>query len=253
MNNCLWDVDAGIGPVMADTTLSSVVWLKCSSTHKDYPAHKLVENAMLALEPSHSFLKDFYEVINQLQAEGGVSEEEAAIIRTDIQIKRELVSVVGGDSHRINKDVVNEMRERLRERYIGENKKLSEENYQRYLAQKSHNDKALQQIILEIEDAGERCFQCVKNILSMIACVALIIILILLIGLSVAGFIVSRNYWIGAVVMLITDAFGFYDLLLGRKQIIRKAINKISGWFAEKARNKKRNGFSKIIDTLSQE
>lgn len=241
VNNCLWEVDAGIGPVMADTTLSSVVWLKCSSTHKDYPAHKLVENAMLALEPSHSFLKDFYEVINQLQAEGGVSEEEAAIIRTDIQIKRELVSVVGGDSHRINKDVVNEMRERLRERYIGENKKLSEENYQRYLAQKSHNDKALQQIILEIEDAGERCFQCVKNILSMIACVALIIILILLIGLSVAGFIVSRNYWIGAVVMLITDAFGFYDLLLGRKQIIRKAINKISGWFAEKARNKKRN------------
>lgn len=63
VNDCLSDYPYGVGPVVADTTLSSVVWFKCSSSHKDYPAHKLIENAMLALEPTNSFLKDFYALI----------------------------------------------------------------------------------------------------------------------------------------------------------------------------------------------
>lgn len=252
VNKCLWDPSAGIGPVMADTTLSSVVWFKSSSSHSDYPAHKLVENAMLALEPTHSFLKDFYDVLNQLQAEGGISEEEASIIRTDIHIRRALIRKVDGDSTKINKETVNTLRESLRDRYIGENKIISEENYQLYLSQKAQNDKALLQIVNEIEECGDRRGNFVTNILNKCAHGLLIIFLLLFIGFAVAGFIVGHNYWIGAIIMLFADILGFYDLLKGKKHVIKSYISRISDWFAEKAREKKHNDYSKIIETLSK-
>ena len=251
VNKCLFEPDAGVGPVITDTTLSSLVWFKCSSSHSNYPAHKIVENAMLALEPTHSFLNEFYEAINQLQAEGGITKEEAAIIRSDIQIRRDLFSGIKGDSSSVGKETIAGLRDRLREQYEGENKKQSEANYKLFLEQKRKNDNTLLIISNEIENYGDIRKHQVANLLNKCAHVLLFVILFLFIGFAIAGFVIGHDYWIGALVMLITDIAGFYDLLKGKRQIIKSFISRISDWFAEKARDKKRKDFSAVIESLS--
>lgn len=251
-NTCLYDADAGVSPAIADTTMSAIVWFKCSNSHKDYPLHKLIENALLALEPSHTLLKEFYTVVDQLQADGGVSSEEAAIIRTDIQIRRELNDIVCGDSSQIDKDTVNKMRERLRDRYIGDSKKATEENYQHYLEQKLKNEKALGQIVDGIETCGDLWRNRTDKTLNNFAKITLVTLFLLFVGFAITAFVISASYWIGAVVMLVADAVGFYDLLRGKKQVIRKVIKRVSNYVADEAMAKKRKEFSKVIDTLTQ-
>lgn len=252
VNKCLFEPDAGVSPVITDITLSSLVWFKCSSSHSNYPAHKIVENAMLALEPTHSFLNDFYEAINQLQAEGGITKEEAAIIRSDIQIRRDLFSGIKGDSSGLGKETIAGLRDRLREQYEGENKQQSEENYKLYLEQKARNDNTLLIIANEIENCGEYWKDKTAKILNKCARGLLIIILLLFIGLAIAGFIISRDYWFGAIAMLLADIAGFYDLLKGKRQLIRSFIGRVSEWVAEKARNIKRRNYSSVIESLSK-
>lgn len=252
-NKCLSDSFFGVGPVIADTTLSSIVWFKSGSANSNYPAHRLIENAMLALEPSRSFLCDFYEVIDRLQSEGGISAEEAAIIRTDIHIRRDLIREVNGDSTQITNDTIFSIRENLRERLIGENKVVSEENYQRYLSQKAKNEKALSKIIEEIEDCGDERRNIITHRLSKLAWGTMIVFLALLVGFAIAGYVLDKNYWIGSVVLLIANILGFYDLLMSKKHVIKSAICKIAEQSAEKARTKKHNEYANVIEMLSQD
>lgn len=252
-NNCLWESSTGVGPVIADTTLSSVVWVKSGASHSDYPAQKLIENAMFALEPSHSFLCDFYEAIDRIQSDGGISAEEAAIIRTDIQIRRDLIREVNGDSTQITNDTIFSIRENLRERLIGENKVVSEENYQRYLSQKAKNEKALSKIIEEIEDCGDERRNIITHRLIKLAWGTMIVFLALLAGFAIAGYVLDKNYWIGSVVLLIANILGFYDLLMSKKHVIKSAICKIAEQSAEKARTKKHNEYANVIEMLSQD
>lgn len=251
VNACLIDGSDFVPPVILDTTMSSVVWFKCSSSHKDYPKHKLIENAMLALEPSHSLLKEFFTAIDRLVADGGISEEEAAIIRSDIQIKRELTVVVNGDPTLINENVVSQLKDKLRDQYIGENKLESEANYQRYLQQKQQNQKALNKIISEIENAGDsKKIETTKK-LSIVAYCILAILFLALVGFSIATFVVDQNYWIGAVVLLLVEIAGSYDLLIGKRHIVQKIIRTIANQQAEIAREKKRQEYAPIIESLT--
>ena len=251
VNTCLIDGNDFVPPVILDTTMSSVVWFKCSSSHKDYPKHKLIENAMLALEPSHSLLKEFFTTIDRLVADGGISEEEAAIIRSDIQIKRELTVVVNGDPTLINENVVSQLKDKLRDQYIGENKLEAEANYQRYLQQKQQNQKALTKIISEIENAGDSQKIETTKKLNIVAYCILAILFLALVGFSIATFIVDQNYWIGAVVLLLVEIAGSYDLLIGKTHIVRKIIRTIANQQAEIAREKKRQEYAPIIESLT--
>ena len=245
-------INAGefVPPVMTDATMSSIVWFKCSQTHQNYPKYKLIENAMLALEPTNSLLKEFYTTIDQMTADGGISNEEASVIRSDIQIKRELAVAVNGDATQIDQNIVEQLRESLRKRYIGEDKSKSEENYQKYIQQKAQNDKALREIILNIDSHGSKWRAHTIKALTILAYIILGAMFLGLIGFSIAAFVISKSYWVGAIALLITDCIGFYDLTFGKKQVIQNWINKIADIIAEKAMERKQNDLQPIIDTL---
>lgn len=251
VNACLIDGSDFVPPVILDTTMSSIVWFKCSSSHKDYPKHKLIENAMLALEPSHTLLKEFFTAIDRLVADGGITEEEAAIIRSDIQIKRELTTVVNGDPALINENVVSQLKDKLRNQYIGENKLESEANYQRYLQQKQQNQKALDKIISEIENAGDSQKIATTKKLNTVAYCVLVVLFLALVGFSIASFIVDQNYWFGAIVLLLVEIVGSYDLLIGKKHFVKRFIQRVANQQAEIAREKKRQEYAPIIESLT--
>ena len=251
LEDSLKDYDASISPAISDVSMSSIVWFKCYSSHKDYPKHKLIDNAMLVLEPSSSVLKELYDEINNLQAEGDLSSDEATIIRTDIHLKRELTASVQGDATLVDKKAVLQIRTRLKERYVGEEKAAADENYRRYLAQKAQSDQALKLIINQIEDAGRQEQAKVTKKLSKIA--KWISAILFVIG-ATCTFVTSLSntaFLVGAIGSLIIGLFGLYDIFRGRKHIIQKWIDKRAAKAAEQAREEKRREHESVIETLT--
>ena len=251
VNNCLEDGTDYVPPVVLDTTMSSVVWFKCNSSHKDYPKHKLIENAMLALEPSHTMLREFFTAVDRLLANDGITEEEAALIRSDIQIRRELVEIVSGDTSQVGENLVSQLRDRLRDRYIGENKLESDANYQLFIQQKQQNEKALSTIIEKIENAGEKRQTIVVKLLNGIICGILLVVLIALTVFAVITFVSNEDYWVGTGCLALVELLGCYDYFKSKKPIIKKLIHTIANWQARVAREKKRSEYEAIISTLT--
>lgn len=52
--------------IITDMNMSSIVWLKCYSTHKDYSKQRLIEHALVALEPSPALLTTFSILLTEL-------------------------------------------------------------------------------------------------------------------------------------------------------------------------------------------
>ena len=250
VSNCLYDSGDSVPPTISDTTMSSIVWFKCSSSHKDYPKYKLIENALLAMEPSPTFLNAFYAEVDRLLAENEISDEEAAVIRTDIHIRRDIVAAVNGDPTQIDENTVHKMRDNLRKRYSCESGQQAEENYRRFLKQKAKTNQALQKMIEEIEAFGENQKNKITNKLTKGAYVIFILLGIVSIGFSVAAFFIADEFWIGAIVLLALEIFGTLDLLLGKVHFIKKIINRIADSHAEKAMEIKRQELAPIISTL---
>lgn len=253
LNNCLKDYDGKIPPVISDVSMSSIVWFKCYNSHGDYPKHKLIDNAMLAIEPSSSVLKEFYEEVDHLLAEGELTEDEATIIRTDIHLKRELASSVNGDANLVDKNTVTQIHERLQKRYSTEQKMEAEANYQRYMQQKTQANRALDQVIQGIEDAGEAKKKSVLKYLGIGAWAFFTIIAIVCIEATIAAFVVDRSFGFFAIVLLFLDIFGLSDMLLGKRKIIENWIERRADSAAEIARQKKRMEYSPIIEKLTVE
>lgn len=250
-NSCLKDPGDGVPPVISDTTLSSVIWFKCYSSHKDYPKYKLLDNALLALEPSNSLMNEFYNVINRMVADGGLSEDEAAIISTDIMFKRELADTVQGDSSLVNQDMIVKMKNRLKERYVGENKAESDENYSRFIQQKNANNQALTQIIHSIDECGERVRSCVSKFLHFVTRIIATCLLLCFAGYAIAGFVLDKKYWIGAVILLLANIASFFDLCIGKRKLVHGFNTRIACYFADVAMEHKRREYQAVIEKLT--
>ena len=72
---------------------------------------KLSNNIIFEIKNLENFDDKFSENNKILASKNGITEEEAAIIRTDIQIKREMAVAVNGDVALVNKNIVQQMKE----------------------------------------------------------------------------------------------------------------------------------------------
>ncbi len=251
LNTCLWDNDS-IPPSISDVSMSAIVWFKCYSSHKDYPKHKLIDNAMLALEPSNTVLTEFYTEINRLIAEGHLDEDEAAIIRTDIHLKRDLAASINGDATLVDTKTIDQIRTKLKARYVEEHNAEAEANYQRFLRQKAQSDHALDQLIDKIEAYGEEVKKSNKITLTRAMWSIWGILFAIFIGCTIVAFIINAVYWLGAVLLLLLDIYGIYDLFIGKKHLIQKWIDDRADKAAEKAREEKHKEYASVIEELTK-
>ncbi len=251
-NNLVGTAANSIPPVILDYTLSSIVWFKCSQSHQNYPKIKLVENAMLALEPSHSLLVEFFKTIDIMNAEGGLTNDEAEIIRSDIQLRRELVNITQGDSKLVSSDFIRDAQARLKAKYIADESAIAESHYHDYCMEKKKREEALEKIIQQIENAGKSQYQKTSKRLTIIARFLLIFIFLILLAFTVIIFIYDSILWVGTVLMLIVDIGGLYDMIFSKEPQIRKYIEKSATKSAQKARDAKREENAEIISSLTE-
>lgn len=247
--------ELGCVPVAySETDLSSLMWLRNYSTHKDYPKSKLIENAMSILEvPSQQFLTGLFDTIDRLQSQGDITADEATILRQDYYSKKEILSAAKGDSDAITEETLKAAKARLRDKYIGDENKQAELNYQKYIIQKEENNRAFKKASDSIREIGENEFSKWEKRLTKIANIGMIIILVIIVGCMIYG-IVGTSSWalITAAVLLIVDVFAFIDLLKNKKKTIKKWINSIARRKADNVMDKKREEYEALLGSFDQ-
>ncbi len=237
-------------PVITDMDMSSIVWLKCYSTHKNYPKQRLIEHALIALEPSPMMLSTFFDIVDRIESEGGISEDEAAIIRTDIFCKKELSKAVKGNSNIITEQTVYDIREKLREKYLGDIKAEGELNYKKYLKEREEKRasivKALENIKLIKRTSFEKLYKILCRI-SMLIELALIVIFIILSAINIK----DAEKLALSIFLLIFGVFGIIDMVFTKQKLVRGFIRHIANVYSDRCADKKKVEYEAILGTIS--
>ena len=236
-------------PVITDVDLSSIVWLKCYSTHKDFPRQKLIEQSLTALEPTPSMITTFFETVDRLLYEGGITEDEAAIIRTDAYCKKELSKLVRGNASGITEETIYEIKEKLKLQYIGDADKSSKLNYQKYAEQKAANKKAIDAALQEINEKGKAVLKSVSLKLKIIAWIIFVGVCVGLLWVTILS-LDFASVCIPTAILSAVSLLGVIDMLLAKKSKIYRAINRLANRCADKAKDKKKEEYEKILGSI---
>ena len=251
----LGTVETGDVPVAySETDLSSLMWLRNYSTHKDYPKSKLIENALAVLEvPSPQFITSLFETIDRLQAQGDISADEATILRQDYYTKKEILKIAKGDADAITDDTLKNARDRLRKQYVGEENKQAQLNYNKYLEQKAENSNSVNNAIKAIQDAGDTAYVKQKRWLSILANILMSAIFVI-VGFCMIYGISTTSLWafIVAGVICIINLIGVYDLLKDKKKSVSKWIEKYAQKKSDEVMDAKREEYETVLGKFDQ-
>lgn len=251
VNSFLGITDGVIPPVIPDTNLAAVLWLKRCATHPDYPKIRLIENAMTALEPSQDFLNRFFAVIEKLTFEGGISEDEASIIRTDIFTKREAMKLTQGDPENISGSTVVEIKERLKAQYIGDERAKSDESFNQFMEERNKRNQERARALDSIETTGNDVYnhtiKWTRRLIKGLFWIVLIGAIACLILSITRGSLVSM---ISSAIIAIFDGIGLVKLFREEWLSMQKCIDRYSRNKANIAMDRKREEYERILGPL---
>ena len=106
-----------INPIMSDTDITTILWLKYGMKASDVPRLKLVEYARSAIAPSESVINMFYSITKRMAESGSLTEDEAADLRYSAYAKAEITAYCNGDASYLDDTSVIAIRDRVREKY----------------------------------------------------------------------------------------------------------------------------------------
>ncbi len=146
-------------PINTDIELSSIVWLKCYASHEDYPRNKLIEYAFAALEPTEEILNVFRDKVDKIRADGGITEEEAAIIKTDHFSRRKLAETARGNPRRVDENTVYEIKAELKDRLVGDVRRKKDAEIEEYRVREELMLKDHQRVSKDYQKKSEECMK----------------------------------------------------------------------------------------------
>lgn len=242
-----------ISCVISDIDLSSIIWIKNYSTNKDYPKSKLIENALISLEPSNTFMENFFDIVEKYRKNGGISDEEAVAIRTDIYCRRQLMNITNGNPKNIKESHVPELQNYIKKMYLGNEYGKSEQMLQKYQEEQDKNKKAIDNAISEISKSANKIKRYVMKIIFTIF--TLVIFIIILISLCNMVVNISKCFeeytsiWglICNIIVILLGIWGVFDLIFSKKGLLKKKSEFIAEYFASKEKEKKKKEFEKIL------
>lgn len=237
-------------PIISDIDLSSILWLKCYSTHKDFPKHKLLENAWTALEPTPTMLNTFFSFVERIRLEGGITDDEAAIIRVDSFCRKSLGAIAQGDAEAINDKTVFTIRDRLKARYTDKASEMTTLTYQEYLKEKKQNRASMTNALKEIRDMGDKAYDRTYRTLKSIVRGIIALIWVISIVSTIRYCFNSSN---NAITPIISAAFGIIsiiDMTVTKLHLINKLIVRLSWKRANNVKDKKKTEYERILGSI---
>lgn len=252
-------LNAMFSPIISDVDLSSIVWLKCYSTHSKFPKQKLIENAICALKPDSELMDTFFEYIDKVQSDGDITEDEAAMIRIEPFCIKEMTTKVRGNKANVDKKLILHLKDYLRENYTNDLKiatvkyanGLQEEVNEKqrlYQEQKEVNIKIQDKVIEEIKDIADKSFKHKQKQLKIITTLIMIVITILFTIATILSFTLTTKYLWASIIIGLVGLISRIDFIVGKQDgIINKRIDIIATNYSNKISDKKREEYDKIL------
>lgn len=241
-----------IMPMITDMELSSIVWLKCYATHKDYPQKRLIEHALTALEPSPTLLTTFFDMVDRIKAEGGITADEAAVIRADFFCRREMTIAVKGNQENLTQQTVYELRDKLKEQYIGEANKDSSISLKQYVEEREKNRGIVLKALEKVAELKKKVFKRVYTPLLVFAWVIIISLIICFAVISIIKLIHESNITF-EVFLLFFGIAGTVDMLCSKLQYAKKFITYVANNISDMCADKKKEEYKDILRTVSDD
>lgn len=98
-----------------DSHLATVAWLKRPMAAPNLPRSQIVADCIAILEPGTQLWDRFLDVIDDLNQDGGISEEDYAILRYTVSARRALMETTLGDESAVTVGSVPEVLRRAKE------------------------------------------------------------------------------------------------------------------------------------------
>lgn len=114
--------EGAFSPLITDYDLAALTWIKSGSVN-NLPERELLRNAYIATQPTPEMLEKFAEVLEQMEAEGKITEETAVAIRTYGYTTKQVLYAGFDGVEEINEDLVERIQRMLREEYSKEARK----------------------------------------------------------------------------------------------------------------------------------
>lgn len=241
------EIGSNVPPVITDINMSSITWLKSYSTNKNYPSKKLLSNALASAEPSSAMIISFLDKVDKINNEGGITDDEAAIIRSDLFCRREANRIAMGDPSAVSDKTIFDIRDKVKKDYLNGEESKAQVNYEKYKAALEMKNEPIRNALNEIERTRNTSQKaCCVISYTIVAVIAIGIMGIILHNL-ISGFLGESEINIYTILGAIIEAAGVIDLFVSKRSLIKKMINKISFLISAKITDIKRGKYEKIF------
>ena len=109
-----------ISPLITDTDLTSILWVKYSMQNRQIPRLLLVSAASAAVTPTSSVMERFYDITVRMSKRGDLTEDEAANLRFSTYARAEIMDLCGGNYDALDDTSVLAVRDRVKAQYAKE-------------------------------------------------------------------------------------------------------------------------------------
>lgn len=240
--------------VISEVELSSWLWIRNYSTHKDFPKSQLLLNAMMASEmPSPIFLDALFDKVEKMQDSGQLTAEEAVALRTDLFCRKEIYKSSAGDADELSESTILDTRDKLKKQYQGEIRNKYVGISEELRLERERTTKTKNRAYEAIKQAGEKRYKIMYRAGMIIASIAFAVLLVVLLIFFFANFGWSETSStikrIASVIFAVLDVIGYAQLVLSGKGKIKKFVKDLAANARNKAEDKKRLEYSFLLCT----
>lgn len=107
-------VDVGFPLVVSSEDLCVMAWLKEFEHNSRIPKMRLLENVVAATTPTKELMDAYFSNLENLEKQGSISADEAALLRVDLFARKEMMERTRGNKDNLSFEIIEGIREKLR-------------------------------------------------------------------------------------------------------------------------------------------
>lgn len=95
-------------------SLCVLAWLKDFEQSNELPQMRLLENVLAALTPTRELMEAYFSHLENLEKQGIMEEDEAALLRIDMFARHELMELTCGEKDNLSDTIIDNIRQKIR-------------------------------------------------------------------------------------------------------------------------------------------
>ncbi len=211
--------DVGFPIAITGNDLCVMAWLKDFEKNNNLPQMRLLENVLAAITPSQELMEAYFSNLENLEQQGKISSDEAALLRVDQFAKKELMELTKGEKDNLSVSVIDTIREKMWKESEAKGIKIGEDRAAKWLNNKRNQacERAEKEIEEEYYNKEVRDVRIVK---CVAACVAVVFIVASIVSLVAQWS--SSIRWALFLIMIVTTIQGVCPLFSKNNWLIRR-------------------------------